>query len=240
MADAPKEDEVLTGSVDELAPEAVAAPAEPEKAEDPKSDEVEVEAKAAEPKPAATPEPAVAVAPASPAVPADRPKTVSELRLIELETKIDAEDFDPYSKDGKAIIKEHAKVAAKVEFEPLQAQLHDSTVWQNLSDDHDIPVKDLKVMWAETVKSMPEKHKGNQGAMDYAFEQRIAAAKAEKAEPEAKPDKPTTKAKVPIQTRPGAVSPVVAIPHRPPAPGSDPAEDFAKSVSREELATFIV
>lgn len=143
---------------------------------------------AVEPEPVAEPvveakEPEVKSEPAKiEAKPAGR-KSANQARLDELEAKIDDDAFDPFSKDGKSVIKEHARVVARVENEPTR----EVTVWTQLSEEHDMTVKELKQQWTETLKSMPEKFKGNEAAETYAFEQRIAGIKAARSQPKPKP-----------------------------------------------------
>jgi hypothetical protein len=177
---------------------------------------------------------------------AEQPKSPNELRLAELDTLIDADDFDAYSREGKRILKERGDVAAEVRVEPLRQQIHNATIWTNLSETHELPVKELRAAWDDVKKKYPGK---SQDVLDFAFEQRIEAMKSEKSEKSEKPKPAPTAAAAPAPTpqpkpratiapKPGAVAPNQPSAHRPPVPAADAGAGFDRTVSREELASF--
>lgn len=169
-------------------------------------------------------------------------KTSSQVRLAELDAKIDDELFDANSKDGKAILKEHSRVAAVVESEPIKLKLENAEIWQNEAATHQMPVVDLQKVWRDVKKTMPDKFKNDRGAIEYAYNLKLDEMKSEKAKPKPEAeivDPPVTQKRVPVQTRGGAVSPGTPAIHRPPAPIKDPGEAFDKSVTREDLNAFV-
>jgi hypothetical protein len=190
---------------------------------------------------------------ATPVAPAEKPgeaaaapehqPTKSEARLAELDTLIDADDFDAYSREGKRILKERGDVAAEVRVEPLRQQIHNATIWTNLSETHELPVKELRAAWDDVKKKYPGK---SQEVLDFAFEQRIETMKSEKTEkPKPVPTAaaapaptPQPKPRATIAPKPGAVAPNQPSAHRPPVPAADAGAGFDRTVSREELASF--
>jgi hypothetical protein len=168
-----------------------------------------------EPSPPAPPTP-----PAEPKRVAETPKiepdqSPAQKRLAEIEAKVSDDAFDPFSKDGKALILEHSRVAAQVAAEPLSRKVTNATVYDDLSEQYEMPASELKRIWQETKKSIPEQFKGEQGALDYAFHQNVIKAKAQKTPPPA-PKKAAPKPTPVIS--PGQVLPrgVGSVPPQPP------------------------
>lgn len=206
----------------------------------PETPTTEAAAPAAEPekKPETTPAP-VASEPPAPS------KTASEIRLEELDAQIKADEFDAYTKDGRAALAEYARVAAKVEAEPLRRQLHDATIWSNLAEEHEIPVKTLRSTWADVTKALPGR---SQDVLDYEFERRIGELKTTKKDPpaaaaEPAPSAPTppSQRRIPIKPSNGNVAPPVGTPqgNRPPTPVRDAGEQFDRSVTASDLASLV-
>lgn len=170
-----------------------------------------------------------------PEKPTEQPKVepfVSDAvkRLAELDSAIDKEDFDPYSPAGKAIIKEHAHMVARVESQPG----NEAAVWTSLSDEYDLSVKQLKSMWQETCKGMPDKFKGNQAAAEYAFLQKIESFKA------AKNKAPAPKPKETPVIAPGQVLPRGAgsVPPQPPSTDERTLEEKVLAGDKSTLDKF--
>lgn len=206
--------------------------------------------------------PVVPVTPPAQAAPVQQQQspapTAAQLRLQQIEQTMLADDFDGYTKEGRALQVEHGRIAAIVVAEPIQQQLHESTVWQNLADEHDLSTKELRAAWKTTESTIDPKYRNNQAVMDFAFGQELTRLKAAKAAPvtpavvdpknastQPAADAPATpaptqqyKPRATITARPGAISPPGAAPsHRPPAPKT-PAEEFDSSVTREDLQAY--
>lgn len=210
-----------------------------ESAEDAPADEVEAPEEAAT---AVIEKPSVAAEVKLPeAIAAEAPLTTNQKRLIEIESKMDDEYFDANSKDGKSLIKEHSRVAAAVEAEPLKEKLRESAVLEQMSDDTGLSVKELKSGWNEVLKALPAKYKNDNGAANFAFDQWIEKTKAAKAEPPVAVEGVVRPAIVPtkkpvIQPRSGTVSPPAGTSsHRPPTTPDDPGKVFDKSITRDDL-----
>lgn len=225
------EDDVETTTATETAP---AEPKEPETEPEPEKPAKPAAKKAAEPE----------EKPERERDEAGRFVSPLEKRLADLESKIDADDFDPYSKEGKQIIKEHARVAGQVAAMPA----NENAVFADYADRYDLTTKEARAAWKETIKSLPDKYKNDQGAANYAYEQKLAALQAEKAEKSAAATTVTTPA--PLPPKPKAKgTPVIAagqvlprgvgsVPPQPPTEDPRSLEDRVKDGDPATLKQF--
>ncbi len=199
----------------------------------PKEDVVEPVADAApvEPEPVKDAEPVVPVAEKAEApVKYESPATK---RLAEVEALIEADEFDPFSKEGKKTLIEHNRLAAKVEAEPLHAAERDRSAYAHYKNEYpDITEKEMRDEFTEQLKVYGKR--GFQGdalqiaattAFELKLEQKANGHKGQKTAQENKDDpKPT--AKTPITAKGGRVVP--------PSGTSVPAQPKAKT-DEEEL-----
>lgn len=161
------------------------------------------------------------------------PKTPSQKRLEELEAKIDEETFDPYTKEGKQVIKEHARVAGKVEAEPLQQQIQSISLYSREAAELGVPVSALEKVWTEVEKSIPAKHK-TQEVVEYAYQQRLEEMKKAKATP-VKPRVAATPVIAPGQVLPRGAG---SVPPQPVAEDTRTVEERVLAGDKKTLDDF--
>lgn len=187
------------------------------------------EAAAPSPEPAApapTPEPLKPAAEATKA-----PQGKAQARLAELEQQFDADDFDPYSREGKAVVKEIAKLSGVVASEYANEQ----ATWQAEAEEYELPVKTLKSEWKAAKDSLPA-HLQTQEGIEVAYRARLAAKKEP---PTPAPAKPKAAKPTPVIS-PGQVLPRGAgsVPPQPPTPDERTIEQRVIDGDKDLLKQF--
>lgn len=189
------------------------------------------ETKAEEPEPV-KPEPQKPAEPKPEPAKAERPKSKDEARFAELEAQIDATEFDPWSTEGKKVIKEHARLAARIEAQPALER----AIWADDSEEYGCTVKQCKAEWTAAEAALPAHLRTAEG-VEVAYRARMAArAKPEPAVPA--PAKPKPKATPVIS--PGQVLPRGAgsVPPQPAAPDERTIEQKVIDGDKGTLDTF--
>lgn len=192
-----------------------------------------LESGTAEPDPITQPpvviEPTVVVSPVIPI------KSDAQKRLEELDAKIDDEYFNFNSIEGKAVLKEHSRVAARVVAEPIQQKLHTATVFTGYAQEYDIPEKDCIAIWKDVQKTISPKFRGDSSAETYEFVKRLEAHKAVPV-----PDKPKPKPVATPVIAPGQVLPrgVGSVPPQPVAADSRTIEERLRAGDKETILQF--
>lgn len=98
--------------------------------------------------------------------------------LAVVTAKIEADDFDPYSPDGRKALLEHSTLSARVEANRVADAVNS---WEIAEEEHDIPAKDLRKMWRDSqTEVIQELGEANLGAATLLWKQKVAAAKAVK------------------------------------------------------------
>lgn len=174
--------------------------------------------------------------PAKPKPVAEKPKQefktdphIAQLKAIE--AKIQAEDFDPYSKDGKQAYLDHANLAAQVQANYVASA---AASWEIAEDEHGIPARQLQKMWRDARDEVrQELGRDSEDAATILWKQKVAAAKNKIPAKVVSGNKPTV-APTPITASGGRTVPPAAraVPPQPKEDMSDEDELVSKVSKR--------
>lgn len=111
--------------------------------------------------------------------------------------------------------------------------------WRSAEQQHGLTRAQMEPLWRKVQHDLTVRgYRGDalHGAATFAFEQEVAKLRAKP--PAAAAKAPATPRRATIQPTPGAVAPPVPSAHRPPPPAKDPLNEFARSVTADDLATL--
>lgn len=213
---------------------------------EPEAPETPTEVPATEPEVAPVAPAIATVVPAEPAPAAVVAPAVNPIQseLTRVTALINADEFDPFSKDGKQIMMQRQDLAADLRVHQINEQ---QAFWKREAKSANTTVDALQTVW-DDAKDEATKTLGyfDPNAATYIYNKQVAAMKVKKpdapvvAQSQVVPPTPVGKPRIPVTSRPGAVTPPVAnMSHRPAPPVRDPLEELGKSVNKDDFVGFL-